>query len=130
MDAAYCWRLISFFDCRNGIHKGRYIFGKGCKYRDDRPLGSKHPEWGFIYTVNYGYVPDTISPDGEKLDAYVLGVFEPLKTFAGKCIAVIHRTDDDDDKLVLVPEGVSYTDDQIRALTEFQERYFSSIIIT
>ena len=23
----------------------------------DRPLGSRHPQHGFIYPVNYGYVP-------------------------------------------------------------------------
>jgi 8-oxo-dGTP pyrophosphatase MutT (NUDIX family) len=57
----------------------------------DRPLGSKHPKWGFEYPVNYGYVPDTKSGDGEEIDAYVLGVSEPLKQFTGTCIAVIHR---------------------------------------
>ena len=25
----------------------------------DRPLGSKHAKHGFIYPVNYGFVPDT-----------------------------------------------------------------------
>lgn len=49
--------------------------------------------------------------------------------FTGRCIAVIHRLDDDDDKLVLVPDGKEYTDDQIRALTEFQERFFQSVIL-
>ena len=39
----------------------------------DRPLGTKHPKHGFIYEVNYGYIPNTISGDGEELDAYVLG---------------------------------------------------------
>ena len=29
----------------------------------------------------------------------------------------------------LAPEGVAYTDDQIRALTEFQERFFRSVIL-
>ena len=38
----------------------------------DRPLGSKHPDWDLIYEVNYGYVPNTISGDGEELDCYVL----------------------------------------------------------
>lgn len=42
---------------------------------------------------------------------------------------MIHRLDDNDDKLILVPEGRNYTDDQIRALTEFQERFFESVIV-
>lgn len=95
----------------------------------DRPLGSRHPEHGFVYPVNYGYVPDTVSGDGEEIDAYVLGVFEPLDTFEGCCIAVIHRSDDDDDKLVVAPEGVAYSGEQIRALVEFQERFFASTIV-
>lgn len=79
--------------------------------------------------VNYGYVPNTISGDGEELDAYLLGVFEPVDEFIGKVIAVIHRTNDDDDKLVVVPDDRKYSDDAIRALTEFQEQYFESVII-
>lgn len=42
---------------------------------------------------------------------------------------MIHRTDDDDVKLVVVPKGVTYRDEQIAALTEFQERFFNSTII-
>ncbi len=109
--------------------EAKTFLGKIVRIGIDRPMGSKHPEWGFIYPVNYGFVPDTIAPDGEELDAYVLGVFEPLREFTGKCIAVIHRLNDDDDKLVLVPDDRDYTDDQIRALTEFQERYFRSVIM-
>lgn len=102
--------------------------GKRVKIRVDRPMGSSHPQHGFIYPVNYGYVPGVMAPDGEDLDAYVLGVFEPLEWFEGVCVAVIHRLDDEDDKLVLTPEGVTYSDEQIRALTEFQERFFTSVI--
>ena len=95
----------------------------------DRPLGTKHPKHGFIYEVNYGYIPNTVSGDGEELDAYVLGEHKPLEKFTGKVIAIIHRTNDDDDKLVVVREGKNYTDEQIRALTEFQEQWFESVII-
>ena len=95
----------------------------------DRPLGSKHPKWGFLYPVNYGYLENTKAPDGDEIDAYVLGVFEPKEEFAGVCIAIIQRTNDDDDKLVVAPEGKQYSDEQIRALTEFQEKFFESIII-
>lgn len=102
---------------------------KTLEVKIDRPIGSKHPKHGFIYPVNYGYVPNTISGDGEELDCYVLGVFEPLETFRGKCIAIIHRLDDNDDKLIIVPENKSFSNQEIRALTEFQERFFKSEII-
>ena len=95
----------------------------------DRPMGSKHPEHEIFYPVNYGYIEGVEAPDGEDLDAYILGVFGPIGEFVGRCIAVVHRKDDNDDKLVVVPEGVSYSDEQIVALTEFQERFFKSVIV-
>ena len=107
----------------------REYLGKIVKVKMDRPLGTKHPKHSFYYPVNYGYIPGTISGDGEELDAYVLGVFEPLEEFEGEVVAIIHRTNDNDDKLVVVKSGNNYTDDQIRALTEFQERFFKSEII-
>ena len=103
---------------------------KNIEVKIDRPIGSSHPDYpDHIYLVNYGYVPNTVSGDGAELDCYVLGVFESLNTYKGKCIAVIHRTNDNDDKLVIVPENNEYSDDAIKALTEFQERFFQSVII-
>lgn len=52
-----------------------------------------------------------------------------IESFEGKCIAVIHRTNDNDDKLIVVPEGKNYTDEEIRKLTNFQKQYFESEII-
>lgn len=102
--------------------------GKMLSVKIDRPFGSKHPKHGFIYPVNYGYLPNTVSGDNEEIDCYVLGVFEPINEFYGKCIAVLHRTNDDDDKLIIT-DGKNYSDDAINALVEFQERYFKHIII-
>jgi len=99
------------------------------KVKMDRPLGCKHPNHGFIYPVNYGYIPNTVSGDGEELDVYVLGEHMPLDEFEGRVIAIIHRLNDNDDKLVVMKDGRNYTDEQIRALTEFQEQYFESEII-
>ena len=103
--------------------------GKTITIKIDRPFGSKHPKHGFIYPVNYGYVPNTVSGDGEELDAYLLGVFEPVDEYTGKSIAIIHRTNDNDDKLVIVPKDKDYSDDAIDAITEFQERFFEHKII-
>jgi len=95
----------------------------------DRPLGSKHPIHDLVYSLNYGYVPNTSAPDKEEIDAYILGVSEPLTDFTGECIAIIHRLDDDDDKLVIAPKGETYTNEQIKSLTDFQEKYFKSKIV-
>lgn len=62
----------------------------------DRPLGSKHPKHGFVYEVNYGYVPNTKAPDGEEIDAYVLGLDKSVGKVSGICIAIIHRTNDEE----------------------------------
>ncbi len=87
------------------IVDARTFIGKMARIVIDRPLGSRHPERGFIYPVNYGFLPNVPAPDGENLDAYILGVFKPIERFRGRCIAVIQRSDDDDDKLVVAPEG-------------------------
>lgn len=106
----------------------KYI-GKVVDVKIDRPLGTKHPKHNIYYGVNYGYIPNTISGDGEELDAYVLGEYVPLENFKGKVIAVIHRLDDNDDKLIVCAEDKYFNDDEIRALTNFQERFFNSVIL-
>ena len=110
------------------MNNSEYI-GKKIHIKIDRPIGSKHPKHEFSYPINYGYVPNTISDDGEELDAYLLGIFEPVSEYDGKCIAVVHRTNDNDDKLVVVPIDKNYSDDAIEALIEFQEKYFKHVII-
>lgn len=63
------------------------------------------------------------------MDADVLGVSVPLAVFTGECIAVIHCTNDDDDKLIVVPARQADTDDAVRAAIFFQERFFKSLIL-
>lgn len=109
--------------------KNKEYLNKIIKIKIDRELGSKHPKHGYIYPVNYGYIPNTISGDGEEIDCYLLGVFEPVQEFEGKCIAIIHRTNDNDDKLIIVPRKKEYSNEAIEALIEFQERFFEHEII-
>ena len=107
----------------------KYLLGKEVTVTMDRQMGTKHPKHNFVYPVNYGYIEGIISGDGEELDAYVLGEHKPLDKFSGVVIAIIHRTNDNDDKLVVAPVGKYYSNDAINALTEFQEQYFEHIII-
>ena len=107
----------------------RAWLGKTVKIQIDRPLSSRHPTHGFFYPLNYGFLPGVPGKDGEELDAYLLGVFEPVEEGEGTVIAVIERLNDADDKLVLAPPGKRYSREQIAALVEFQERFFESHII-
>ncbi|MBQ8482529.1 MAG: NUDIX domain-containing protein [Alphaproteobacteria bacterium] len=95
----------------------------------DRPLGSLHPKYGFEYPVNYGYVPNVISGDGEELDVYVLGINKPLERFCGICTAVVHRLNEDDDKLIVIPENIQITDAEIEKQIAFQEKWFKHILV-
>ena len=105
----------------------RTYLGQTVTVTMDRPLGSAHPKYPErIYPINYGYIEGTTSGDGEALDAYVLGVTEPLQSFTGTVCAIIHRTNDDDDKLVVAPPQVQLSDADIRAATHFQEQFFQS----
>lgn len=100
------------------------FLNKTLNVKIDRPIGSSHPDYpDHIYLVNYGYVPNTISGDGEELDCYILGEYKPLKEYTGKCIAIIHRLNDDD-KLVIAPENKNFTNNEIKLLTDFQEKIF------
>lgn len=107
----------------------RQFLGQTVTVSLDRPLGSRHPQHGFLYPVNYGFVPGTLAPDGAELDAYVLGVTEPLTAFSGLVSAVVHREDDDDDKLVVLPENVSLSDADVMAAVWFQEQWFRSSVV-
>jgi inorganic pyrophosphatase len=106
------------------------FLGETVRIEIDRPIGSKHPKHGFVYEVNYGFVPDTKAQDGEEIDAYLLGVNESVKEFTGTCIAVIHRSDDNDDKLIVALESFKeISDEEIMEAVDFQEKWFKSSVI-
>ena len=94
----------------------------------DRPLGSVHPtEDDITYAVNYGFVPDTLAPDGHPFDVYVLDAGEPLERCEATVIAIVRRRDDVEDKLVAVRgETRAWDAPAIRAAVDFQERFFDS----
>lgn len=105
------------------------MIGNVVKVIVDRPLGSFHPKHRDIYySVNYGFIPGRVAPDGEEQDAYILGVNEPVAEFVGRVIAIIHRLDDVEDKWVVAPENLSFTAEEIMEQVAFQERFFQTEI--
>jgi len=111
------------------LELARKYLGVKVEVTMDRPLGTKHPKHDFVYEVNYGFIEGVKAPDGEYLDAYYLGVAEPLEKSEGEVIAIVHRKNNDDDKLVVVPEGINFTDEEIMKQVHFQEQWFESEVI-
>jgi len=111
------------------LHLAKQLLGKEVEVTMDRPLGSKHPKHGFVYEANYGFIEGIKAPDGEDLDAYFLGVQEPLQKAKGTCIAIAHRKDNDDDKLIVVQKGVEMTNEEIMSAVHFQEQWFDTEIV-
>ena len=96
----------------------------------DRPMGSYHPvHKNLYYPVNYGYVEGIVGGDGEWQDAYILGVDIPVDCFVGEVIAIVCRTDDIEEKWVVVPKGKSYTAAEIQEMVDFQEKFFDFEIL-
>lgn len=106
------------------------VLGKPVHCVMDRPLGSAHPRYPeMIYPVNYGYVPGVMAGDNSEQDVYILGPKEPLETFDGVVIAVVHRFNDVEDKWVAAEKTGVYTAEEIRAALDFQEKYYESELI-
>ena len=96
----------------------------------DRPVGYVHRkgEKTLVYPINYGYIPDVLGGDGEELDVFLLGVDEPVESFTGRVIGIAYRADDVEDKLIMSPEGMQFTAEQMAELVHFQEKYYHTTI--
>ena len=108
----------------------RSYLGKTVHIGIDRPIGYVHHkgEYNLVYPINYGYIPGVLGGDGEEMDVYLLGVDVPVKKFDAHIIAIVHREDDVEDKLVGVPEGMTFTPEEIMAAVHFQEQYYNSYV--
>ncbi len=106
----------------------RSFLGKTVHIKMDRPLGYVHKKesYSLTYPVNYGYIPDVIGGDGEELDVYLLGVNEPVEEYDCRIIGIIHRNNDNEDKLVAAPIGVNFTKTEIEEQVKFQEQYYET----
>lgn len=98
-----------------------------------RPIGTVHPRYkDIIYEVNYGVVKDFELKDGKELKTYIVGESMPTElngTYHGKVLAILHRLNDENDRIIIAPIGRTLSDEEIISKTEFAEQYFVSEII-
>lgn len=103
------------------------FLGKKVMVKVDRPIGSAHPNHPeLIYPINYGLIPGIPGGDGEEQDVYILGVDHPVSEFTGRIVAIVHRENDAQDKLVAAPGAVCYSREEIERAVYFQEKYFQT----
>ena len=108
----------------------RAFLGKLVRIGIDRPIGYTHQKNGkqWTYPINYGYIPDVLGGDGEELDVYLLGVHEVVEEYTARIVGIVWREDDEEDKLIGAPDGMTFTAEEIAEQVAFQEQYHISHI--
>ena len=116
------------FEERKALVKS--YLGKTVRIEIDRPIGYVHKKenYSLTYPINYGYIPGVLGGDGEELDVYLLGVDKPVTEYTGKIVGIVHRKNDVEDKLVMAPEGVIFTQNEVAEQVHFQEQYYKTTI--
>ena len=116
------------FNERKALVRG--YLGKRVRIEIDRPKGYIHKKEKYTleYDINYGYIPGVLGGDGEELDVYLLSVDVPVSEYEGEIIAIAHRENDCEDKLVMVPVGINLTAEEIYEKISFQEKYYRTSI--
>ena len=110
----------------------KFYLGKTVTIGIDRPIGYVHVkgEKTLVYPINYGYIPGVLGGDDEELDVYLLGVDQPVETYTCRVIAIAHRENDVEDKLVAAPEGMNFSKEEIESAIHFQEKYYKTHVET
>ena len=104
------------------------FLGKTVVIGIDRPIGYVHKKekYSLTYPINYGYIPGILGGDDEELDVYLLGVSEPVDEYECEIIAIAHRHNDVEDKLVGAAVGMKFTKEEIETSIHFQEQYYDT----
>ncbi len=122
--------LNKYLEYRKRKKLVKSFLGKTVRIEMDRPLGFVHKKenYSLTYPINYGYISGVLGGDGEELDVYLLGVTEPVTEYSAKIIGIAHRHNDNEDKLIAAPEGMSFTKEEIAKQIHFQEQYYDTEI--
>jgi inorganic pyrophosphatase len=88
------------------------------KYEVDQETGDicldRFLDTAMYYPANYGFMPDTLAPDGDPLDVLVISPYPLLSGCVARCrvIGVLRMVDEEgeDHKILTVPIGDYYDD--------------------
>lgn len=108
---------------------GREYLGKTVTVTVDRPYGSFHPHNpDVLYPLNYGYVDELVSEDGEFQDAWIYGPQEPVESFRGSVIGIIYHKDGPS-RFIVSRIGEQPDIQAVMAAVAFEEQYYDTRFI-
>ncbi|MBQ7992110.1 MAG: GNAT family N-acetyltransferase [Solobacterium sp.] len=108
---------------------GREYLGRTVTVTVDRPYGSFHPHNpNVLYSLNFGYVDELISDDGEFVDAWIYGLYEPAETFRGSVIGIIYHKDGPS-RFIVGRIGETYRKEDVMDAVAFDEQYYDTRFI-
>lgn len=69
------------------------MLGRNVRIKVTHPFGSKDPESGYRYKLNFGTCTVNTDKGTVTLQSYIIGITHPVKKFEGRLIALIKRND-------------------------------------
>lgn len=87
------------------------LLGKTVNVIVEQPYGSLHPMYDEELTVNTGFIKEVFDETGEFIKTYVYGANEPLESFKGVVIGIIHTKEEE--KRAIVASAPYYDRDKV-----------------
>ena len=104
------------------------ILGEKYKVIITNPIGSRlDTNNKVVFKVNYGIVEGVLDASGEPQYAYVLDADEPIESFEGHLVAIVHRVNDVENKWII--SNYHLSKEEIYEKISFIEGFFNIEII-
>ena len=98
------------------------MLGKYVRVRVTNPIRSVNRQFGFIYQLNFGVIEGKKRYDSASSGAYIMGITHPVRTFDGRVIAAIRRSDGSPTVYVVAPKSMRFISYQIEDAVAFAEK--------
>lgn len=98
------------------------MLGKYVRVRVTNPVHSLNRQFGFTYQLNFGVIEGKKRFDNSSAGAYIMGVNYPVRSFDGRVIAVIKRSDGSMPVYIVSPKNMKFISHQIEDAIAFAEK--------
>lgn len=98
------------------------MLGKYVRVRVTNLIHSLNRQFGFTYQLNFGVIEGKKRFDSGTAGAYIMGVNHPVRTFDGRVIAVIKRSDGSPPVYVVSPKNMKFIANQVEDAIAFAEK--------